>query len=57
MVSLIVALFCTFYVLSPDPLPVIVDDVIIAVIAVTFWAKYLHRGNERGAKRLEKHED
>lgn len=43
MLSLIAALFCTFYVLSPDPLPVVVDDVIIAVIGVVFWTKFIHR--------------
>ncbi|MBQ1492003.1 MAG: hypothetical protein IIZ39_08585 [Blautia sp.] len=39
MLSLLGALFCSFYVLSPDPLPVVVDDVIIAFIAVVLWAK------------------
>ena len=43
MVKLIAALFCTFYVLSPDPLPIIIDDVIIAIIGVTLWAKFFNR--------------
>lgn len=38
MLKLLVTLFCCFWVLSPDPLPMIIDDVIIAIIAIKLWA-------------------
>ena len=40
MIGLIAALFCAFYVLSPDPLPIVIDDVIIAIIGILMWMRF-----------------
>lgn len=41
LIKLLVALFLTFYVFSPDPIPVIIDDVIIAWFAIKVWGSML----------------
>ena len=47
----IIALVCGIYVLSPDPLPIVIDDVIVGLIGAANVLKMI-RGSDKEKPRL-----